>query len=296
MMRIKLHLSFIGLFLVALALGFSSSGCDEGEVFRILDIDEIKRYIEEAPDEPDLFRVDGLIANTPYYLPFDSTEYRDFVDSVTRTFVVNVAGPFDFGYLGYIQEALATVTDCFYVRTQKVLGLDTTELFSERDVTRYGYFLQLGNENNRFIGWKLWGFNSLGESNTPAPVRLSVKTLDGKNSLAANLGDYPHQPLGFKDFPYIKLYEIDTLKDDDTLILNVSPRNPLGYYHLVSVVGDSGFLTEAMTRIDSVHWVDTIKTPANNPRLWNIVFIQSFRNPPSGQYVRGWCIPYYVRQ
>lgn len=293
MIRGKRHLFFFCLPLAALAL-VVLSGCEEEEVYRVHDVDEIKRYLQETEEGLELFRVDGLIADTPYRLPFDDAEYRDFVDSTTRTVSVDVEGPFDFGYLGYTQEALATVTDRFYVRTQRVLGSDTTELLSERDVTRYGYFLQLGNENDAFIGWKLWGFNSLGEFDPP--VRLSVKTLDGKHSLAATLGAYTEQPRAFHDYPYIKLYEIDTLKNNDTLVLSVSPRNDIGYYHLVSAADDSGFFTKAMNRIDSLHWVDTIKTPANNPRIWNIIFVQSFLNPPSRQYIRGWCIPYYVRQ
>jgi hypothetical protein len=55
---------------------------------------------------------------------------------------------------------------------------------------------------------------------------------------------------------------------------------------------------ETMTRIDDWRWVDTIKTPANNPRLWNILYVQTFLNPREeeyvGQFVRSWCIPYYT--
>lgn len=299
MLREKRHLFFSSLLLTMVVLAVFLSGCEEEEVFRVHDMDEIKRYIEEAPDEPDLFRVKGLIVDTPYGLPFDSAEYRDFVDSVTRTIDVRIAGPFDFGHLGFIQEALATVRDRFYIRTERVLRSMKTVILSERDVTRYGYFLLLGDERNPFIGWKLWGFNSLGEFNTPAPVRLSVKTLDGKHSLAANLDAYTEQPIAFSSFPYIKLSEIDTLKNNDLLVLNVSPWNPQDprrYYHLVSAAGDSGFFTKAMSRIDSLNWTDTIKTPANNPRLWNIIFVQSFQKPPSYHYSRGWCIPYRIPQ
>lgn len=283
-----------------IALGLILPGCEEEEVFLIYDQDEIKRYINEAADEPDLFRIEGLIADTPYRLPSDTAIYCDLVDSVVRTIDVEIAGPFDFDFFGNTYEALATVVDRFYVRTQRTLGTDTIYLSNERVLTRYGYFLLVGDENDPFIGWKLWGYNSLGKFN--APVDLSVTTLDGKNSLPSNLVAYTHQPVAFDTIPYIRLIEIDTLQDNDTLVFVVSPRgdNPLGYYHLVSAEGDAGFFTQAMTRIDSLNWVDTIKTPANNLRLWNIILVQTFSNPKQGEYIgeyiKGWCIPYYVKQ
>ncbi len=284
----------------AFALVMLVPGCEEEEVYPIYDEDEIKRYITEAADEPDLFRVEGLIADTPYRLPFDSAVYRDFVDSAVRTIDVQIAGPFDFDYLGYTYEALATVGDRFYVRTQRAFGTDTIQLPNERVLTRYGYFLLLGDGNDPFIGWKLWGYNSLGEFD--APVHLSVITMDKTDTLPANRTAYLHEPVELSRFPYVRLDEIDTLKGKVSLVLNVSPegQNELGYYHLVSAEGDNGPFTETMTRIDSLHWVDTIKTPADNPRLWNLIFIQTFRNPTQanrpGQYNRGWCIPYRVPQ
>ncbi len=297
MLREKRHLFFSSLLLTTVVLAIFLTGCENEEVFLIHDVDAIKQYLQETEEGLELFRTNNLIVDTPYRLPFDDTEYRDFVDSVTRTIDVRIAGPFDFGHLGFIQEALATVRDRFFVRTQKVLGPNITEILSERDVTRYGYFLLLGDERHPFIGWKLWGFNSLGEFD--APVRLSVKTLNGGISLAANFDAYTEQPIAFSSFPYIKLYEIDTLKNNDSLVLNVSPRNPQDprrYYHLVSAASDAGFFTKAMSRIDPQHWADTIKTPSNNPRVWNIIFVQSFLNPPGRQYSRGWCIPYRIPQ
>jgi hypothetical protein len=283
---------------VVFFVGALSAGCEKGEVSLIYDEDEIKRYINEAPDESELFRVEGLIPDTPYRLPFDSAVYRDLVDSVVRTIDVQIAGPFNFGYLGYTNEALATVTDRFYLHTQRILGNDTLLLPNERELKRYGYFLLLGDENDLFLGWKLWGFSSLGQYD--APVELSVTTLDGKHSLPANLTDYPHELMAFDSVAYIRLIEVDTLQDKDSLRLAVSPRggNTFGYYHLVSAVGDDGYFMETMTRIDDWRWVDTIKTPANNPRLWNILYVQTFLNPREeeyvGQFVRSWCIPYYT--
>ena len=268
-------------------------GCEEREIPVITDEGQIIQYLTLTEEGRGLFRTDNLIPGNPYLLPYDNSVYRDIVDSVWRDVdvYIDTSRTYDFGALGHHYIAVATVTDRFFVTTVGVLSGDTTRIFGERLVKRYGYFVKLGDDRWPYLGWKLRGFNSLGSS--VAPVILSVKTADGAQTLASTLAQYTYDAPG-SFLSFIHIYDINDLNTSDTLIFNVSPRtgHTVAYYHLTTGATDAGFVTQAMDRIDNMHWVDTIVTPSPNPRLWNIVFVQSFKEPPSFQYMRGWCIPY----
>ncbi len=296
----KSHILYLWLAVAAVTLAVCC-GCEERDVPLLIDEEEIIRYLSVTEEGRELFRTADLIPDDPYMLPCDSAVYRDFVDSTWREFDVAIDSTrtYNFGALGDHYAATTRVTDLFFVTTIKVLETEvppeTTWIFSEREVNRYGYFIKLGEDDKPYLGWKLWGFNSLGESDPP--VNLSVTTADGAHTLAAMLARYSYQGPGFV-LSFIRLSDINNLENGDTLIFNVSPRGgyePV-YYHLTTGATDAGFVTQAMDSVNVGYWVDTIVTPSPNPRLWNVVFIQSFMKPPSFQYVRGWCIPYRIPQ
>jgi hypothetical protein len=268
-------------------------GCEEREISPITDEEAIGLYISSADEGIGLFRTADLITDDPYLLPYDSSVYRDLVDSIWRDIdvFIDTSRTYDFGPLGYHYMAVATVTDLFFITTVRILGDDTSRIFGERQVIRYGYFVKLGDDSKPYLGWLLRGFNSLGS--TLPPVKLSVKTSDGSQTLAAMLADYTYNAPG-SSLPFIHINDINNLNNGDTLVFNASPRagQTVDYYHLTTGATNAGFVTQAMDRIDNQHWVDTIVTPSPNPKLYNIVFVQSFLTPPSFQYMRGWCVPY----
>jgi len=271
-------------------------GCEEREIPVITDEGQIIQYLALTEEGRELFRTHDLIPDDPYLLPYDSSVYQDLVDSIWRDIdvFIDTSRTYDFGALGHHYIAVATVTDRFFVTTVRVSDDDTTRVFSdgqERLVKRYGYFVKLGDDSKPYLGWLLRGFNSLGSS--VAPVNLSVKTADGAQTLAAALAQYTYDAPG-SSLPFVHINDINNLNNGDTLTFNVSPRTgpTINYYHLTTGATKSGFVTQAMDRIDDQHWVDTIVTPSPNPRLYNIVFVQTFLTPPSFQYRRGWCIPY----
>jgi hypothetical protein len=271
-------------------------GCEEREIPVVSDEEQIIQYLTYTEEGQELFRTHDLIPDDPYVLPYDSSVYQDVVDSTWRDIDVFIDSTrtYDFGALGQHYIAVATVTDRFFVTTVRILGDDTTHVFDEgqeRLVQRYGYFVKLGDDSKPYLGWLLRGFNSLGSSG--APVNLSVITADGTQTLAATLAQYNYNSPG-SSLPFIHINDINDLNSGDTLIFNVSPwtGQTVTYYHLTTGATRSGFITQAMDRVDDQHWVDTIVTPSPNPRLYNIVFVQSFLTPPSFQYMRGWCIPY----
>lgn len=278
--------------ILAVTLGILC-GCEEREIPVITDEGQIIQYLALTGEGRELFRTHDLIPDDPYLLPYDGSVYQDLVDSIWRDIdvFIDTSRTYDFEALGHHYIAVATVTDLFFVTTVGVLSGDTTRIFGERLVKRYGYFVKLGDDSKPYLGWKLRGFNSLGSS--PAPVNLSVKTADGAQTLAAALAQYNYDAPG-SSLPFIHIYDINDLNNGDALIFNVSPRadDPVTYYHLTTGATKAGFVTQAMDRIDDQHWVDTIVTPSPNPRLYNIVFVQSFLTPPSFKYMRGWCIPY----
>jgi len=270
-------------------------GCEEREIPVITDEGQIIQYLALTEEGRELFRTHDLIPDDPYLLPYDNSVYQDLVDSIWRNIdvFIDTSRTYDFGALGRHYIAVATVTDRFFVTTVRVLGYNTTRIFGERLVKRYGYFVKLGDDSKPYLGWLLRGFNSLVSS--VAPVNLSVKTPDGAKTLAATLAQYTYEAPG-TSLQFVRLSDIDTLNNGDTLIFNLSPREDRDsiYYYLTTGATNAGLITQAMDRIDDQHWVDTIVTPSPNPRLWNIVFVQSFLTPPSFQYMRGWCIPYRI--
>ena len=295
----KCDFFYLWLFLATVTFGLFW-GCEEREVFSPDYGGELKQYLIDTEEGRELFRTAGLIAENPYTLPYDMAVYRDFVDSTWRSVdIPDSVYLYDFGIYGELPAVEVSVTDIFFVTTLRILETDnapeTTRIFSEREVNRYGYFVKQGDDSKPFLGWKLWAFNSLGRYEQP--VNLSVKTADGVNTLAAALADYTYDAPG-SSLLFVLLTDINNLSNGDTLVFNVSPRPdiPMDYFHLVTAETNSGFVTQTMDRIDDQNWVDTIVTPSPNPRLWNVIFVQSFLTPPSFQYIRGWCIPYRIPQ
>ncbi len=274
-------------------------GCEERDIPPIRDDDAIRRYISTHEEGIDLFRSAGLITDDPYTLPYDDAVYRDFVDTTWRELdvFIDTSRTYDFGAMGRHYIATVRVIDRFLTTTLRIvetqIGPDTAQILGEREIYRYGYFIKLGDDSKPFLGWKLWGFNSLGQSEVA--VRLSVKTTDGTHTLAATMAQYTYEGPG-TSMQFVLLSDIDALRPGDTLVFSLSPRDDRDsdYYYLTAGATNAGQVTQAMDRIDNLHWVDTIVTPSPNPRLWNIVFVQSFKKPYSFEYTRGWCIPYRV--
>ncbi|RKX29572.1 MAG: hypothetical protein DRP47_01440 [Candidatus Zixiibacteriota bacterium] len=308
-------------------------GCEEKEVSYVRDSDIIERYIYETEEGRDLFRTDNLFLEDEYTIPFDSAVYKMVVDSIQRSIELELfvdTAKYDsigrFWYRatheystptlnGLYWDAEAIVDDRFFIRTLRVTDLDTAETAYERLVTRYGYFVKVGDDSKPYLGWKLWGYNG----GAPAsPAMMEVRSEDGVVFRGDNVGyeqfrymihwesittgetrDYP----GYSYYTYMRPDQLGVIEDGFRLYLNSYGVLNVSYYETVSAETNEGFQLQMMHRSDSSHYVDTVKTPNNNSRIWNLLFLQETERffipggmPPDtmGTNWHGWCVPFRV--
>ncbi len=287
---------FIVAGIVGLLTGWGYWGCEEREVFVQDDEDEIRAYLTMTEEGRELFRTDNLIPAGAYTLPLGDTAYQDIVDSVWRSVSIVIDSlPREIGIPGEYFVATVWVADRFFVRTLKTAGDSTVVVFGERPIDRIAYFAKLGDDRKPFLGWRLWAFNGIGQYDPP--VNLRVRTVDGSQVLAATLSNYGFHPLG-TDIYFIRLTDISALSHGTELSVKATPwaGRPSSYYHLISYESSDGFIIESLDEVNPSLWVDTLVTPSPNKRLWNLICVQTFLDPPNSQFQHGWCIPYRVPQ
>ncbi len=293
-------------------------GCeDDREVFDFYDHDELVRYIHEDATGLEFFRTAGLIPSDPYTKPFDEgAVYRDFVDSIDRwydVFPTPDSVDKDFGSpLWIVDDAEMIVEDLFFVRIQRIAGTDTSYVNQGRLLRRLGYFLRLGSENQRFSGWKLHGFNGGAPG---SGTLMEVTKEDGTTFRGDNIG--------FDEFRYVQyitiryqtengqwairtdtlvrysrwayrpLEDIAVVTKGRRLVFTSSFVRDNSVYQLMTADTNSGSTLQVMHGPQNAGYVDTVFTPAVNPRVWNLVFVQEFKATDRPGDI--WCVSYRSR-
>jgi hypothetical protein len=134
------------------------------------------------------------------------------------------------------------------------------------------------------VGWVLWSYAGRSLSGV-----IQVNTLlkqAGQTAFAVDQNQL------------IRLTQLKSFSAGVTLILSTTSATPDTLREptvLLSATTDSGFIQRAMKRIDRDHYTDTVKTPTSNPRLWNIIYLQTFHDTEFF-FTGGFCIPYRVPQ
>lgn len=283
------------LFSVVVLIGLAASSCDEPKVEPVSDEDQIARLIATDERAKDLFRTDSLIVKGEYRYRFDSGTFVDLLDSVTRTINITLTGTVEIQGLGKIREAIATIDDIFWPRIQRTHNSVTTIIVDTvgRPLTRFAYLLKLGGDNRPFLGWDLYGFSSLA---VDAPVNVRVSVAD-EVVIRGDWAEYGSSAKGTVNLRYIKLSDIDTVKNGTLLSLSISKVSDAPFYHILSANTSQGHKTEGMTRVTAQSYTDSVIVATSNIRLFDLMMIQTFQEDsqvPVGQHVRTWCIPYRV--
>ena len=323
------------LFIAALIsiVGLFSTGCEERNTPVIHDSEVITQYIYEAEEAQGLFRTDSLFLEEPFTIPFDSATYQVIVDSVQRSIEVEVFVDsirydnvnkityrirHDYGSpFGELWDAEAVVDDRFFVTILRIVGSDTTSKEEQRLVTRYGYFLKLGDDTQPYLGWKLWGYNG----GAPyRPMQMEVHSSDGSISFRGdNVGydrikytviyenlttDTTYTLQGASRYLYMRTDQLGKINDGEILIVQATDVPNESWYQSLSGLTDNGYVKHLMYRPDSSQYIDTIQTASNHRLLWNLLFVQETRRffipnqvvDTMGTNWYGWCIPYWVNQ
>ncbi|MEA3296789.1 MAG: hypothetical protein U9R56_02865 [candidate division Zixibacteria bacterium] len=310
----------VGFALVALLTGIIAlTGCeDEPEVFDVYDYDELIRHITYSNEGKELFRTVNLIPDDPYIKPSDpEAVYRDFVDSVNRWFYVTTTPDSvvkDHGAPFWLtDDAEVVVCDEFFIHTERTYGDSTSYEYQSRKLERIAYFLRLGDFNQRFSGWIMHAYNG-GTPRGEALLEISREddTVFRGDELAMQPFTYDkYTTVRYIDeqgqadirvdtvlraesqFRYILLQDIARVDKGDILIFNSSDVDAQSQYQLLAAETDSGATLHLMHRFESDQYIDTVRTPDINNRLWEIVLLQEFTT--TGHLGSMWCVPYRIQ-
>ena len=317
-------LLFVGVALLA--------GCSEKEVPYVIDDEEILRYLNESADAKELFRTDGLFGTEEYSVAGDTTVYKILVDSVKRRISLNshvdtvrkfeAGGTVEFYRLRHVYPTLgeipgdceATIDDIYYVRNLRIAGTDTTVTRSARAVNRFGYLLKLGSDYQSYRGWKLWAYSG-GTSSGSMVVKSSgfVEFRGDGADMAQMTYTVIRESLTYGSTStgngaslnkFRRLDQIGNVAKGAPLYLDCYNSQSSSFARLVTADVQSGPRQRSMTPTGTLKYVDTLHTPSNNPRLWNLLFMQDYQRtlipgsiPPEYTYNWvGWCVPYRVQQ
>ncbi|NOY89132.1 MAG: hypothetical protein GXO93_07065 [FCB group bacterium] len=270
------------------------AACDNPTVTERTLEGELQRYIINDEVPQDLFRLDSLITDSVYKLPFSDTLYRDYLDSTAR------ALSFDFGdnlYLpfGVYKYAEVTFFDTLFGHTQKIVGSQVSEANFVRPLVRQGLFVKLGRDQDSYSGWLLFGYNG-GNPVVDMKVRVSTgATFSGTivDTLKYPVGDVNNM----RTFPYLRLEEIFKLENGSNILISstrLNTYNPLVYGQVVTYESSNSLVTKNLIQSDTnIYYFSDTVTLQNNKRLWNIINVQAFIDDNGNiRFIRAWCLPY----
>lgn len=285
------------LFFFGILMLTAGYGCNPKDVPVIIDEDELLRYMNETEDGRELFRTDGLIPSSPYQTPVDNAIWSDSVLAHKRVISVNASdGEADYGSLGFLREGVVLVNDQFTVETTRLFPDSTVVDTTVRTVLRDAFFLKLGGDSRPFVGWLMWGYNGIGEAFLPVNVWMRPDTSQ------LFFGDKSPNTINGKLLrvggPFIALTDIRALGDGESIVCSTATANsqtPVRTYQVLTFAEGSGFAVSGMKQIDRMRYIDTISTPTANPRLWNIIYFQSF-DDQTRKLLASWTVPYRIPQ
>lgn len=288
----------------------------------VVDEDNIMLYLEKSEDGHELFRNKGLYSDSPYTLVGDTATYRLLVDSVVRKTELNMTpkgGPFKDYNLGTgptLRDAELVVDDIFHGRVLRIAGIDTVVTPRTWGLTRKGFFIKLGADDQPFVGWKLWAFNGgfdqlLNETEflfrrpsgspfsyvwTQKDTLRTFHILSNGDSIRNIDGD----PIRYEtEFRYIRLDKTPILNKGEKLILSENiPQFSVEV--LANGRMSTGYDVQSILRPDFQYYIDTIRTSASNTYHWNVLtFMEKRTRVEQGityvWYIH-WCVPYRVAQ
>lgn len=334
------------IFLIIVIIGVFSGCEDEIDVPFVIDEDEIARYIADSDLGRALFPTDNyIIDSVPFIYPQDvNAVFVHLIDSLERRIITsfpfeNNTGSFidepfqDFGSpFGRTIDAEVEVRDKLYLNTLRIEGIDTTEYKYAQEIRKYGYFMKLGDDGEKFKGWILRGFNG-GTPRTASPVtRVSLY-----HSIVSNDSIFTTNTYNYQEFESMLIGHVlkfdpvinDTVAVLDTIMIvtnesyaeigsglyfieHVSPGEQIisqvdqssNYmFFTAGIHTDTGFIQNTF-ELNGLSELETILDIPNDPSgTWGFIYFQEYyRNAGDTFSVpeitsllnRKWVVPYYI--
>ena len=334
-------------YIIILSLTMFTLGCeDEIDVPYVVDSDEIARYIADSDLGRTFFgKNDFFLDSVPFIYPQDSDAiYINLVDSVKRSVITSfpldnnkghfVDEPYQFFStpFGESKDAEVEVRDKAFIKTLRIEGTDTTTYFSNQDISRYGYFMKLGDDGERFKGWLLRAFSG-GTPRTATPsTQMNLyhgNTVDD-SLFSANLSLYrtfssliighivKYDTIYQQNFYVADTVEFETTREylelspGTKFIERVSPGEIISakilqssnfMFFTMGMLSDSNLIQTTMP-LNSQSLPEASRVIPNDPvGTWGFIYFQEYyRNTgdtfsvPQINYLlnRKWVIPYYI--
>ncbi len=302
---------------LVVGVGVILCGCEEKDITIVVDEDEVIRYVTETTECLELFSTSGLINSDPYTVPFDNAVYTDSILTIKSSYQaflvpLKVQKPGtndtvansdtalyqDYGNYGKLREALVEVTDEFHVQTTRTYADSTAVDSAWREITRYGFFLKLGDDGHEYLGWLLWGYNGAGSAYNVPPFVVRLEKWDG-SEFSGDYSMYQDLPksseLYIPRIPYVRLIELDTVVVRSRLTVSVErSESAPGSFQLISGVDTSGYFMRNMIANGLVSTA-VVRADKKNSRQYNLLCIQSFADDLDylhDEYM--WCVPYVM--
>ncbi len=253
---------------MALLLGVAGAlmlECKSKNVPFINDKDQIISYMSTSSDALALFRGDGIFPRGAFRIPGTTAVKRDSILSHTRAIDAVVGSQVDYGYLGFLAEALATVTDKFSVREFRTDTSGTTSLDFTTQLVRYGFFLKLGSDYEPYVGWTLYGY-----AQGQVPSGVTVTPL-GSASFAGDGRLYNQSSKGGVVSPaFVKLGDLGSVAAGSQVEIRAGASFP----PLLSILQDSGYFNQCMQTIDAFTCIDTVGTRSASGQLFGFAALR----------------------
>lgn len=263
--------------IAAVALGMLA-GCGEKDVPVYSDEDRIIELLTHNYDAKELFRQGGFFTSTPYTVPFDSAVITDRHLKTKREINIEVSdNPVDHGYLGYGQEADVRVYDHFTIEVTRAYSADTLIDTITVSLGRYAFLMQLGEVTRPYAGWVLWSMT--GDGAQALWVESSSGITFGAPLDTARLAKMASIPRGSR-----------------LLVTTTWTGDSAATCHLLSDYAQGGLFMSPM------HWYYDTKnydslsylTPTSNPRIYNLLMVQTLSKATFPNRLACVVIPYKV--
>ena len=320
--------------IAVLLFGFTI-GCEDEIIVPFLsDSEEIERYVADADLGRIFFATDKIIIDTPYYYIFDSSAYYVDVFVSNDRDVISFFPLLDFGAgfinpyqefgppFGSSMDAEVTVRDNISYLSHRIEGTDTTTTNRVLALERYGYFMKLGDDGQRFSGWILRGFSGgVPQNNTIVDLfhengnlfTGNTSTYENYSSLIIRQSvDQTADTLITDTLVYTTSKGYVLLNGDNLLVERVGDGEVLraevrepgnGVFFTVTAETDSGFTVDSFEKNAEQKFEVTIATPNNHVGSWNFIYFQEFirhsqdtSSTPLFQSLsrKRWAVPYWV--
>ncbi len=255
------------LMLIIITVIMLISACEEFEVLPVTPEDEIERYLSDSYIGESLFKQSVFLTSREYTFTGNDTVYTETVDSIVRSLDISI--PVDslidlqFGSYHYAE---ITAQDKLYVSINKMINNQSNNSSFTRLFVRNGLLVKIGDDNQKYSGWVLYGFQANNHDLTFHLTKSIILKKTNEITFTPNVGTISY-------FPIDSLTEVP----GNATIIGSYNINSVSAHVFSTYEKSTGFSTDTfkVSTIDNSLLIDSLSISAANNRFGNVIFIES---------------------